>query len=178
MTFGIGDGGGGPTAEMLENAKRLADVRGFPKARAGRFQDHFDRLAKSVNREDLPVYADELYYEKHRGCQTTQSRTKRNNRKSELALREVEFLSSCERIAGGEYPQETIADAWKTVLLNQFHDILPGSSIAEVYEDAEKDYAKVRETLLGVKDHLLRSLARRIDTRGEGDALIVWNSLG
>jgi len=178
MTFGIGDGGGGPTAEMLENAERLKNVRGFPQARAGRFQDHFDRLMKSLNREDLPVYVDELYYEKHRGCQTTQSRTKRNNRKSELALREAEFLASCELIAGGEYPQETISEAWKTVLLNQFHDILPGSSIAEVYEDAEKDYAGVRSALQGVKDHSLRSLARRIDTRGEGDALIVWNSLG
>jgi alpha-mannosidase len=178
LTFGLGDGGGGPTTEMIENGRRLANLKGFPKAQFGSFQGHFDHLNKTLNWDDLPVFNDELYYEKHRGCQTAQARTKRNNRKSEVSLHDAEFLASCATRMGATYPQDELYSAWKLVMLNQFHDILPGSSIAQVYEDADRDYATARNTVRAVTDAAVQTLAEKIDTAGEGDAVIVWNTLG
>lgn len=177
-SFGHGDGGGGPTPEMIETALRLKDMQGVPKAKLGLLQPHFDRVMQKVPQEKLPVYADELYFEHHRGCQTSQARTKRNNRKCELGLRDAEFLSSLALVAGRRYPQEELYGAWKLVLLNQFHDILPGSSVAEVYEDAEKDYAKVRAAINQARSAALSHLAAKVDTRGDGRAVVIINSLG
>jgi len=178
VSYGHGDGGGGPTPQMLENGLRLKNMVGVPRTEFGTLQGHFDRITKSVDWESLPVYHDELYYEKHRGCQTTQARTKRNNRKSELGLRDAEFLSALAMLGGGTYPQDALYDAWKLVLLNQFHDILPGSSIGPVYEDAEKDYAKVLGSVGRVREAALRALAAKVDTHGEGEPVLVVNTLG
>ena len=128
--FGFGDGGGGPTAEMIESAQQL----GVPLGRASDFFEH-----ASAEAHDLVTVRGELYFELHRGTYTSQARTKLLNRRAQDALREAEMWS----VAAGSYPREELDQAWKTLLTNQFHDILPGSSIDWVYEDAERDLAAV-----------------------------------
>ena len=176
-SFGYGDGGGGPTKEMLETGVRLEDMVGVPKCSFGLIQDYFDRLEKSVDEEKLPVWNDELYLELHRACQTTQSRTKRNNRKSELLYRDAEFLVSMAMLRGGYYPQAKLYEGWKVILCSQFHDILPGSSINEVYEDTDKSYAEVLKAGNEVFSGALELLKHKIDTSGNDQAIIVFNTL-
>lgn len=177
FTFGYGDGGGGPTKEMIEYGRRLEDFTGVPRCEFSRTQDCFDRVLTRYTLPDLPVHNGELYLEYHRGCQTTQARTKRNNRKSEVLLQNVEFLSSLALLHGGAYDKKSIDAAWKLVLLNQFHDILPGSSIAEVYSVAEQDYARARTLASKARDAALAHLAGHIDTSGPGTAIVVFNPL-
>ena len=137
VLFGVGDGGGGPRDAHIERGLRQEDLEGAPKIRFGRADDFFDRLSKHAG--EMPTWSGELYLELHRGTLTTQSRSKRGNRLLELALRETEYLLACANLA--DYPAETLDTIWKTLLLNQFHDILPGSSIREVYEVTEKEHA-------------------------------------
>lgn len=175
--FGYGDGGGGPTMTMLEYGKRLGNIVGMPQCTMGRIQDSIDRMKTQCPFEDLPVWATELYLEYHRGCQTTQSRTKRHNRKCEFLLRQTELLSSLALVHGGKYDQKALEDTWKTILTNQFHDILPGSSITEVYMQTELDYTAARAGAAQVRSAALRHLAGRIDTSGPGMPVLVFNSL-
>src|SRR5712692_10557882 len=137
--FGWGDGGGGPQPEMIESAHRL----GVELGRAG---DFFEAAASEAN--GLTTSAGELYFELHRGTYTSQSRTKRLNRRAQQALREAEMWSVA---AGGAYPSTELSSLWQTLLLNQFHDILPGSSIDWVYEEAERDleHVEARATEIG-----------------------------
>ncbi len=172
--FGHGDGGGGPTAEMFEYVRRQENLPSIPRSKFGSFQEAFDRLVETTDPDRVPVFNDEMYLELHRGCQTSQARTKRNNRKSELLARDAEYFASRAFLDGAPYPHESINAAWKLVLLNQFHDILPGSSIAEVYEDAEQDYATVRDTLTTVRDGALG----RLDDAADENAVVVRNTLG
>ncbi|MCF6284979.1 MAG: alpha-mannosidase, partial [Candidatus Hydrogenedentes bacterium] len=143
FAFGWGDGGGGPTAEMLEHGKRLKNIVGVPKCEFGRTQDSLDRMAAQCADDDLPVYNDELYLELHRACQITQARTKWFNRKIEVDLHDAEFLSSVAHLSRGTYDTAAFWSVWRILLTNQFHDILPGSSITEVYTQAEKDYSGI-----------------------------------
>jgi len=175
--FGHGDGGGGPTMEMIEYGKRLRNIVGVPKCAFGRIQDSIDRMAAQCPFEELPVWNGEIYLEYHRGCQTTQAHTKRNNRKCELLLRDTEFLSSLALINGGRYDHRALYDAWKIVLTNQFHDVLPGSSITEVYQQTESDYAEARAKAGRARDKAVGHLAARIDTAGQGTPLLVHNTL-
>ena len=175
--FGHGDGGGGPTMEMIETARRLKNIVGVPKCEFGRMQDSIDRMRRQADFADLPVYNGELYLEYHRGCQTSQARTKRNNRKCELRLRNAEFLSSLALLNGGKYDQKKLYEAWKIVLTNQFHDILPGSSIRGVYQDTERDYARAKELACAAQAAALDHLVRCIDTAGEGVPIVVFNTL-
>jgi len=176
-TVGWGDGGGGPTPEIVERAKRLGDIVGAPRCSFDTLTSYFARLAKNPAAKDLPVWNSELYLEVHRGCQTSQARTKRNNRKCEVMLRDVEFLSTFAMLNGGQYEQDAINDAWNQVLLNQFHDILPGSSVHEVYEDADRSYAAALHALQGVQSRALDVLKERIDTLGQGTPFVIWNTL-
>ncbi len=144
--FGHGDGGGGPTREMLERARRLADLEGSARV-VIEDPDTFFRAAEAEY-PDAPVWSGELYLELHRGTYTTQARTKAGNRRSEHLLREAELWAATAAVhAGFAYPYEALDRLWKTVLLNQFHDILPGSSIAWVHREAEATYAAVRAEL-------------------------------
>ncbi|MCC6728064.1 MAG: alpha-mannosidase [Chthonomonadales bacterium] len=172
--FGYGDGGGGPTTEMLENARRLADVEGMPRVTLERSGDFFAKAIEDA--VDPPVWAGELYLELHRGTYTTQARTKRGNRKGEFLLRDAEFLS-CVRPAGLRvYPAESLDRAWKLLLVNQFHDIIPGSSVNEVYRDAERDYAEVARLGEEAVGEALRDIADAVDTRGmERPVLVARN---
>ncbi|WP_329568126.1 alpha-mannosidase [Streptomyces sp. NBC_01361] len=141
--FGHGDGGGGPTREMMERARRLADLEGSAKVKV----EHPDAFFAAA-REEIPkdqVWSGELYLELHRATYTSQARTKQGNRRSEHLLREAELWATTAALhaPGYTYPHEDLDRLWKTVLLHQFHDILPGSSIAWVHREAEAEYARV-----------------------------------
>lgn len=143
--FGHGDGGGGVTRDHLEYLRRQRDLEGAPKCViAGPVEYMRHDEARPV---EWPVYVGELYFQAHRGTYTTQAKTKRGNRKGEFALREAELWGAAARAqAGFAYPAEVMDEAWKGLLLNQFHDIIPGSSIHRVYEEAEALYAEVLAT--------------------------------
>ncbi|HEU5055698.1 MAG TPA: glycoside hydrolase family 38 C-terminal domain-containing protein, partial [Kofleriaceae bacterium] len=142
LLFGHGDGGGGPTPRMLELLRRARDLQGLPRT-AIRSPDEFFTLLEE-DCTDRPVVVGELYFEYHRGTYTSVSEVKQNNRRSEQLLREVELLAAvADRLGRAPYPQAAVERLWKLVLLHQFHDILPGSSIGEVYEDARRDHALV-----------------------------------
>jgi alpha-mannosidase len=140
MLFGIGDGGGGPGEEHLERLARETDLDGLPPIVQRPAEDFFRHIEKGSER--YARWVGELYLERHQGTYTTQGRVKRYNRKLELALRELEFAAAvAAEFAGAEYPHEALERIWKEVLLYQFHDILPGSSITRVYDEARARYA-------------------------------------
>ncbi len=145
MPFGWGDGGGGPTRDHMEFLRRQRDLEGVPRIRVDSPLAYFkDQEARGVPEAR---YVGELYYQAHRGTYTSQARVKKGNRKSELALRETEIWGATAKVlAGFDYPAGAVDAAWKTVLLNQFHDILPGSSIHRVYEEAEAGHRAVIKT--------------------------------
>lgn len=148
FSFGWGDGGGGPTERMLESYDRLKEFPALPRLRMARVDEFFDSLPC----EGLPRWVGELYLELHRGTLTTQGRTKRLNRAAEHRLLEAEAFSTLAALRGAKYPREELEAAWKAVLLNQFHDILPGSSISEVYERAERELSGVVESAERLRD--------------------------
>jgi len=146
ISFGHGDGGGGPTRDMAEYAVRLK--RGVPGAPRLRFEGagtYFRELDERVaDNRNLPKWVGELYLEYHRGTYTSMARNKRANRKLEFLLGELEFVSVwAEQRTGIAYPQEALLGMWENVLLNQFHDILPGSSVKEVYDVTRKEYDSI-----------------------------------
>lgn len=169
--FGIGDGGGGPTERMLQTGRRFADFPSCPKIEFGPAQPMFDRLQEHW--EQLPTWVGELYLELHRGTLTSQARTKRGNRRCELALRRVEMLAAAGALA--HYPAEDLEALWKTVLLNQFHDIIPGSSITEVYQDAEADYERVLRRLEEIQADVVGQLASNSGPGAPPRAVTVFN---
>lgn len=197
MPFGYGDGGGGPSIEMIERLRRWRDFEGLPAVEMGTVAGFFEAAIEDI--EDPPVWCGELYLELHRGTYTSQAHNKLMNRRSELLLREAEFFEAiCSRVAPGElleadpWPERTVWDvpghgpakagsptakaldrAWKLLLLNQFHDILPGSSIGRVYEDSRRDYEVIERLGQAVRDAALRRLAGE----GEGDEVVAFNSL-
>ncbi len=173
--YGFGDGGGGPTREMLESIPRLANVPGLPKVHSGSTHEFFDRIAE--NSKDLPVWNGEFYFELHRGTYTTQGRNKRFNRVSELTYRDAEMLSSIASLYGNVYEKQTLVEGWQTILLNHFHDIIPGSSINDVYKDSTKQYVKLIADAQDIKCGALKALAAKSDTTGEGQSVVVFNSL-
>jgi alpha-mannosidase len=145
--FGWGDGGGGPTREIMERARRLRNLEGSPRVEI----EHPDAFFAKAREEypDAPVWVGELYLELHRATYTTQARTKQGNRRSEHKLREAELWATTAALhaPGYSYPYAKLDRLWKTVLLHQFHDILPGSSIAWVHREAEAEYARVAKEL-------------------------------
>ncbi|MEU6853773.1 glycoside hydrolase family 38 C-terminal domain-containing protein [Actinacidiphila alni] len=144
--FGFGDGGGGPTPGMLEKARRLRDLEGSPRVEVGDPSAFFDAAREEYARP--PVWRGELYLENHRGTYTSQARTKRGNRRAEALLREAELWAATAAVRdGAPYPYERLASLWRRVLLLQFHDILPGSSIAWVHQEAEAEHALIQAEL-------------------------------
>lgn len=144
LVYGHGDGGGGPTRGMFENVRRMErGIPGCPKIRHEPMAPYFERLVARMRREPeaFPSWVGELYLEYHRGTLTSVAKNKRNNRLAEQALHDLELLGTLAARQGVPYPKDTLERLWKTVLLNQFHDILPGTSIGFVYEDSDRDYA-------------------------------------
>lgn len=205
--IGEGDGGGGTMRADLEQARRLQDLEGAPRTRWSRISDSLEKIF--ARREELPEWRGELYLELHRGTYTTQARTKRHNRKLELALRDAEFLAAvacCIPTASpaatdgahaqgaprASYPAARLLQAWKLLLTNQFHDIIPGSSIGAVYRDSETSYSAVGAAANEIVSEALSSMgsgkplshgslladyASDPLTNGLPERLIVWNTL-
>jgi alpha-mannosidase len=168
--FGYGDGGGGPTREHLEYARRLIDLEGAPKFRIDDPLTFF-KVQDDAGWPDAR-YVGELYFQVHRGTYTSQARTKALNRRCEFALREVELWGSVAMVTKGfAFPYQQWDSAWKTVLLNQFHDILPGSSIARVYEEAEAQLTDVLANSAEMKQGAIQAL---VDAQ---TGITVFNSL-
>jgi len=155
LLFGYGDGGGGPTWEMVEQLRRARDVDGLPRVTQRSPEEFFARLEADM--KELTVQVGELYLECHRGTYTTQGKNKLNNRRSEDLLHDVEFLAA---IAPGRYPARELDRLWKLVLLNQFHDIIPGSSITDVYRDSGEQYAEIAATGTRLRETAVRGLLR------------------
>ncbi|MGQ9561714.1 MAG: alpha-mannosidase [Candidatus Oleimicrobiaceae bacterium] len=176
LSFGHGDGGGGPTREQLEHQRRVAHAPGLPTVRPGSLTSFF--RAAEAHSPKIPVWADELYLEGHRGTYTTHAAIKRENRKCELLLRDAELLACLAERFGYIYPAEPLRQCWEKLLCNQFHDILPGSSIPEVYQDALADYVWVREVAGRERDRALQTICAAVDTSGAEQNLVVFNTLG
>ena len=146
LTYGDGDGGGGPTADQLERiARAKCGIPGLPNARTGFVGEFLSRMDERIKGKGLPQWSGELYLEFHRGTYTSMAKNKRNNRKSEFLLQNAEWLSTMRgALFGTPFPKAELRGAWETVLTNQFHDIIPGSSIKEVYDQCDLDYAEVQ----------------------------------
>jgi alpha-mannosidase len=177
-SFGFGDGGGGPTREMLELARRLEDMPGIPHVRLSRAGDFFRRLEERVaNGARLPVWNGELYLEYHRGTYTSQAQQKRSNRKAEFLLHNAElYAAAAAALTGAPYPREALDEAWEIVLRNQFHDIIPGTAIREVYEDSAREYARAFSLGEEALREAIGRLAAAIDL--PHDSLVVFNPTG
>jgi alpha-mannosidase len=170
MAFGWGDGGGGPERDHLEFLKRCRDLEGLPKVKPASPREFFEDLLQRGHPKDR--YVGELYFQAHRGTYTSQARTKRGNRKTEFALREAEFWATAARaLKGFEFAPKTLELAWRKLLLNQFHDILPGSSIHRVYEEAEASFSQAT-----AEAQKVASAAASAFTQPTGDSA-VFNSL-
>lgn len=166
LAYGYGDGGGGPNRHMLEMRRRLDGMPGMPQTRSGRVDEYVSRLNDNIRSADggyLHVWDGELYLEYHRGTYTSQAWSKRMNRRLELKYRETEFLCALAAIVGNDwqrYPQQAIYDGWKIVLRNQFHDIIPGTAIREVYEDSKQEYAQADDIAEACSDRALGKLVQ------------------
>jgi alpha-mannosidase len=167
--FGWGDGGGGPTREMLAAAERKEDLDGSPRVRLGDPQSFF--AAAEAELPTPPVWVGEMYLELHRGTLTSQHRGKHGNRHSEGLLREAELWAATAAVLRGTpYPYDALERAWQVVLLQQFHDILPGTSIAWVHEEAERNYQRVGEELTTLIGASLDALGAGGDTEVAANA--------
>lgn len=169
FSFGWGDGGGGPTGKMLENYARLRDFPSLPRLRMVRVEEFFAELPD----DGLPTWVGELYLELHRGTLTTHGGIKKLNREAEHRLLEAEAFATIAALDGTPYPSRDLELSWKTLLLNQFHDILPGTSIAEVYTEARCRLEEVVGDAEKLRDAALDFL--RVGT-GDGDATMVANA--
>ncbi len=163
IAYGYGDGGGGPNRDMLETIKHLNKLPGIPHIKTESATDYFHRLQENLRNNEmegyLPVWDGELYLEFHRGTYTSQAYNKRMNRKMEYSLRSTEMLSVlAAELTQLSYPYKELEEAWKIVLCHQFHDILPGSSIREVYEDSKVNYEKAEKLLEDVREKVNKSL--------------------
>jgi alpha-mannosidase len=179
LLYGLGDHGGGPNREILDRVRSYKGLHIAPKFIHSKSIDFLQNMSVDL-KDEIPVWEDELYLEYHRGTYTTQAETKKNNRKSES------YLSSAEKLAAAAsmidpanvYPQKELEQAWKTVLTNQFHDILPGSSITPVYHDAREDYKRAGKKIKKVIGTSLEKIAKSIDTSTvKGKPLMIFNPL-
>ncbi len=166
--FGMGDGGGGPKEEVIERGLRQRDLEGSPRVKFAQASKLFEYL--HTRKDSLETWDGELYLELHRGTLTTQSKVKQGNRRLENRLREVEFLASILPIE--DYPIDTLDALWKKLLINQFHDILPGSSVPEVYRDTLAEYRQMNQTC----DQIIENAASKLFTPDE-NTLVCFNTL-
>ncbi|OKP94262.1 alpha-mannosidase [Paenibacillus sp. P46E] len=177
LSYGYGDGGGGVNREMLEMRRRLDQLPGLPKVTTGRADAYFDKLQQTVadTNSYIHTWDGELYLEYHRGTYTSQAYNKQMNRKLELAYREAEWLNALQSILQEDwnlYQAKPLASGWKIILRNQFHDIIPGSSIQEVYEDSRVEYEEAWQIGSQIDTQARAAIATGI-TAG---SFSVWNS--
>lgn len=167
--YGYGDGGAGPCRDDMEQIKREHDLEGMPKVRHASPMTFFKEMEKAGGPQH--TYVGELYFSAHRGVYTTQAAIKKGNRKGELALREAEIWGALAGTQGFIYPRQKMNDSWKLLFLNQFHDILPGSSIARVYVEARAQHQQILSDAAEVTQDAIRSLIK------SEDGITVFNSL-
>ncbi len=170
LAFGWGDGGGGPTRDHIEFLTRAKDLEGLPRVRIATPAQFF----MDLKQDGMPTekYVGELYFQAHRGTYTSQAKTKLNNRRSEFALREAEFWGSLASIINGyNFNSSTLKSSWLKLLLNQFHDILPGSSIHRVYDEAAEAFEQI------ISEAKRSSHASASSFANNDDSLTVYNSL-
>jgi alpha-mannosidase len=170
--IGYGDGGGGPTSEMIEAQRVMADFPLLPTTRFVTPEAYFADARLEAQAAPTPVWLGELYLEYHRGVLTTQGRTKRLNRRAERDLVAAEALAGFAALLGGGQPASLEA-LWRVLMINQFHDILPGSSIGDVYARTERELAEVVDRAGEASDAALAEIARRVGGEGEPGLLIV-----
>ena len=173
LPIGFGDGGGGPTAEMIAAQAALADFPLLPQTRFAQVHDYYGEALKQAEGADVAGWVGELYLEYHRGVLTSQGRTKRLHRAAEQGLVAAEFLQSAVHMLGGAAPA-SLEPLWRTLMVNQFHDILPGSSISEVYARTEPELAGVVAQTAELAGEAMTALAARLGGEG-GDALLIVN---
>ena len=167
LPYGHGDGGGGPTREMIAAAHRTADLDGSPRVELSTPRDFFSRAEAEYG--NAPVWRGEMYLELHRGTLTSQLKTKQGNRRNEHLLREAELYAATAAVRTGyDYPYQRLAELWELLLLHQFHDILPGSSIAWVHHDAERNHAAITAGATAIIEEALAALVGP----GEGQILV------
>lgn len=169
MSFGIGDGGGGPGEYHINMAKRCENLRYIPNVKMSSSESFFDELKKDVS--NYPEYKGELYLEKHQGTYTTQGKVKKNNRECERLLHFAEWICTMAYMQGEAYPHKELEEIWKEVLLYQFHDILPGSSIHRVYEECNARYEILKAKLNCIIDEAVSHL------RNDGNSYFAVNSI-
>ena len=173
LSVGHGDGGGGITEDMAERGRELAAFPALPEQRFGRVDDFFAETRAAVG-ERAPTWTGELYVELHRGTLTTQGRTKRLHRRAERELVAAEVIGALARLLDGPEPP-SLEPLWRMLLRNQFHDILPGSGIREVYEEAERELTSVIAQAGELIDERLKELAERLVEPGDRPALLLVN---
>jgi len=176
--YGIGDHGGGPTRTMLDRADRLrAPDTVFPKIEFSTTEDFFADLQRELPNLNVPTWNDELYFQYHRGVYTTQSETKRRIRRAEELTLDAEKYASIASLLGRPYPQDQLELAWKNLLFDHFHDIMPGSGIAVNYLDAKRNLEDVARTDHEIIDRSLGEILAHINSQGDGVPVVVFNSL-
>jgi len=178
LAYGWGDGGGGPTREMLMTRKAMEDMPGLPYIKPSKVEPYFKALGEAAEASgSLETWDGELYFEYHRGTYTSQAFVKKANRQMEILLHIAEFLSMLRDLKQGtsEYPQTSLKEIWERVLLLQFHDIIPGTSIREVYEDAREDYEK----LITQSGQLIQTATTALneEIKLNQDSVVVYNNL-
>jgi alpha-mannosidase len=178
ILFGVGDHGGGPSLEMLDRIDRLKTLDIFPRIEYGTAGKYIDWL-RSNDLSDLPVWKNELYLEYHQGTFTTQAAMKQFNRSNEALLTNAEKLSSFASLSGRPYNSGALEEAWRHVMFNQFHDILPGSGIREVYIDASATHREAQSIGHYELSHSLDHIASRVNTAAlrHGTPFLVFNTL-
>ncbi|ARE65073.1 hypothetical protein ADH76_30560 [Enterocloster clostridioformis] len=169
MLFGYGDGGGGPTKEMLEEAKRLRyGLPGIPRLVQENERNFFDRIYHDIaSKPGMPVWDGKLYFEYHRGTLTSMGKNKRYNRKSQQMYEQLETLGVMAEFKGLAYPAGVIKKGWDIILLNQFHDIIPGSAIGPVYDQTDREYEEILKSGAETALHLAEDLGDRICGQGK-----------
>jgi alpha-mannosidase len=176
--YGIGDHGGGPTRTMLDRADRLRALDTvFPKIEFSTAKSFFADLQAKLPDLKVPTWNDELYFEYHRGVYTTQSETKHRIRRDEELTLDAEKYASVASLFGRSYPQGEFELAWKNLLFDHFHDIMPGSGIAVNYLDAKRNLENVARADQEITDHSLAEILAHINTQGDGVPVVVFNSL-
>ncbi|MGL4373673.1 MAG: alpha-mannosidase, partial [Turicibacter sp.] len=177
--YGYGDGGGGPTKEMLETARRMSKgIPGIPKVKMGKARDYLEKLEQDVaGHPRLPKWSGELYLEYHRGTYTSMAKNKKYNRQSEFLYQDVEWLSALNTITNKtfNYPKQQLNTGWELILLNQFHDIIPGCSIPEVYVTSHREYEEVMSSGQELLTQAKKGIASSINLKEK--SIVVYNSL-
>ena len=182
LVYGWGDGGGGPTEDMLEQQRRLAyGLPGIPKTVMSSLANHLEHSAAKFNEScksigKTPKWVGELYLEFHRGTYTSMAKNKRYNRKCEMLMQRLESAAALgSALLGAEYDKELYYGLWDTILLNQFHDIIPGSSIRQVYEDSHKQYNELIDKASLALSEKVKLIAENVAAKS---GILVYNSLG